>query len=211
MILGLDSYRPVLDSYCPVVMLSPGGIMETDFNVAVAFATESHGEQKRKYSGEPYVVHCIEVADMVWAATSNNAWRIAAVLHDTVEDTQVKAEDIAAKFGDEVATLVLECSDVSRPEDGNRAARKAKDLAHTASASVGGKTIKLADLISNTRSIIDHDKNFSKVYLPEMAKVFAVLGEGNSELRSLAKEILDAACARLDAETKVRYLLKKAK
>lgn len=183
--------------------------IETDFNAAVAFATLAHGEQKRKYSGEPYVVHCIEVANLVYAATGNNTWRIAAVLHDTVEDTSITAEDIKAKFGEEVARLVLECTDVSRPEDGNRAARKAKDLAHTATASVGGKSIKLADLISNTRSIIDHDKNFSKVYLPEMDKVFAVLTEGHEELYSLAKEVLDSAKARFAAEVKVRALLKK--
>jgi hypothetical protein len=81
-------------------------------------------------------------------------------------------------------------TDVSRPEDGNRAARKAIDLAHTAKASPAAKTIKLADLIDNTRSIVERDPDFAKVYLQEKARLLEVLQEGDPTLMAMAREYL---------------------
>jgi hypothetical protein len=74
-------------------------------------------------------------------------------LHDTVEDTGVELAELRRVFDDDVATLVEWLTDVSRPEDGNRVARKAIDRAHTARAPARAKTVKLADLIDNSRSI----------------------------------------------------------
>ena len=79
--------------------------------------------------------------------------------------------------------------DVSRPKDGNRAVRKAKDRAHLARASAEGKSIKLADLVSNTRSIVAHDPNFSVVYLREKRALLPFLTEGDAGLFALATEL----------------------
>jgi (p)ppGpp synthase/HD superfamily hydrolase len=110
-----------------------------------------------------------------------------------VEDTDVTAEEIRETFGDRVATLVLEVTDVSRPENGNREARKALDREHIARSSPEGATIKLADLIDNTASIVKYDRDFARVYLDEKEKLLMVLDHGNKELWLRAYQALRAA------------------
>lgn len=142
---------------------------------ALIFATEAHHGQFRKYTGEPYISHPIAVANMVGKFGGDSEMVAAALLHDTIEDCGVTREAIEAMFGEVVADLVVELTDVSRPEDGNRAARKAMDLAHAAKASAVAKTIKALDLADNTSSIVVHDRKFAKVYLAEKARVLGVL------------------------------------
>lgn len=85
-------------------------------------------------------------------------------------------------------------TDVSNPLDGNRAARKAIDRDHTAKASPEAKTIKLADMISNTASIMKHDLvGFARVYIPEKVKLLEVLREGDPVLWKVAHmQVMDA-------------------
>ncbi|MBN8901419.1 MAG: hypothetical protein BGO51_10435 [Rhodospirillales bacterium 69-11] len=149
---------------------------------ALAFATRAHAGQIRRYTGEPYVAHCISVAEIVRSVPHTPEMIAAALLHDTVEDTPVTLDEIAREFGPIVAALVYELTDVSKPEDGNRAARKAIDREHTAKASPDAKTIKLADLIDNTKSIVAHDPAFARVYLPEKRQLLKVLQEGDRTL-----------------------------
>ena len=137
---------------------------------AELFAAAAHTAvgQFRKYTGEPYYVHPREVAAIVQSAGGDDAQVMAAHLHDVVEDTHITIEQIQFFFGDDVAALVEDLTDVSLPVDGNRADRIAIDREHTAQASLRAKMIKLADVISNTRSIVEHDQKFAKVYLEEM-------------------------------------------
>jgi (p)ppGpp synthase/HD superfamily hydrolase len=111
----------------------------------------------------------------------------AAWLHDVVEDTGVTNEVIRVEFGDEVAELVGWLTDVSRPEQGNRAVRKAIDRAHSAMAPADAQTIKLADLISNTRSIVAHDEKFAKTYLEEKRLLLEVMIKGDAALMAEAR------------------------
>jgi (p)ppGpp synthase/HD superfamily hydrolase len=134
---------------------------------AFAIAAHSAAGQVRKYTGEPYHVHPAEVAQIVTARGGDQAQICAAWLHDVVEDTAVTIELIETEFGKDVAELVGWLTDVSKPEDGNRAERKGIDRAHTGMATLDAKMIKLADLISNTSSIVEHDEKFAKVYLAE--------------------------------------------
>lgn len=157
---------------------------------AMAFAERAHRGQPRKYTGEPYIVHPLEVASIVATVTTDEDMHIAALLHDTVEDCGVELGVIRRAFGPDVAQLVHELTDVSRPEHGNREARKALDLQHTARASARGKTIKLADLISNTRSITQHDKDFAVVYMKEKQRALEVLREGDVRLWDLAAALV---------------------
>lgn len=152
---------------------------------ALTFATAAHAAvgQLRKYTHEPYWVHPQEVAAMVAEVPGATAEMVAAAhLHDVVEDTGVTLELIRKEFGDEVATLVGWLTDVSRPDHGNRAQRKAVDRAHTAGAPAEAQTIKLADLISNTRSIVEHDEKFAKTYLAEKRLLLEVLTKGDPGL-----------------------------
>jgi len=152
------------------------------------FATAAHAAvgQLRKYTFEPYIVHPEEVASMVMAHGGTDAMVAAAWLHDTVEDTGVSIELIRKEFGSEVSDLVGWLTDVSRPEQGNRAVRKAIDRAHTAAAPAEAQTVKLADLIANTRSIVAHDEAFAKVYLAEKRQLLEVMTKGDPRLRERA-------------------------
>lgn len=149
---------------------------------AVGFAACAHRKQKRKYTGEPYVSHCQNVAFIAHQHTGDLDVLRAAVLHDAVEDTDVTAEEIAEAFGERVARLVLEVTDVSKPQDGNREARKKMDREHVARSSPEGATIKLADLIDNTGSIVTHDKGFARHYLREKELLLDVLRHGPTPL-----------------------------
>ena len=120
---------------------------------AIQFATKAHEGQTRKYTGEPYIVHPLSVMEIVKTVDHTEEMLMAAVLHDTVEDTDVTLQDIDREFGPVVAQLVEELTDVSKPEDGNRAFRKGLDREHSAQASAQGQTIKIADLLDNTKSI----------------------------------------------------------
>ena len=155
---------------------------------AEQFAVQAHGPQKRKYTGDPYIVHPIEVSQIVKTVPHTNAMIAAAILHDVIEDTEATYDDVAVNFGTVVADLVDELTDVSKPEDGNRAVRKALDRAHLAKASAAAQTIKLADIISNTKDIKANDPKFAKVYIPEMKALLEVLDKGDKDLIKKAEK-----------------------
>lgn len=163
---------------------------------ARVFATAAHAAvgQVRKYTGEPYIEHPREVAGLVAMATGDDPELVAAAwLHDVVEDTQVSLADVEREFGATVRHLVAGLTDVSRPEDGNRTARKGIDREHTAAQSPGCKTVKLADLISNTRSIVQHDPEFARVYVREKLLLLEVLGDGHPILLAQARDQVQQA------------------
>jgi (p)ppGpp synthase/HD superfamily hydrolase len=157
---------------------------------AKVFATAAHAAvgQTRKYTGEPYVVHPMEVASLVESVGGTEAMVAAALLHDVLEDTGVTVDVLEEQFGSEVADLVLWLTDVSKPDDGNRSTRKALDRQHSAAAPAAAQTVKVADLISNTRSIVAHDPDFAKVYLEEKRLLLEVLTRADPTLLTMARE-----------------------
>ena len=136
---------------------------------------------------EPYIVHPAEVVSILKTVAHTPEMIAAAWLHDVVEDTGVTLELVRREFGDAVADLVGWLTDVSRPDHGNRAARKAVDRAHTAAAPAEAQTIKLCDLISNTRSIVEHDEKFARTYLAEKRLLLEVMTKGDPELLARAR------------------------
>ena len=156
---------------------------------AQVYAMAAHAAvgQRRKYTGEPYIVHPAEVASIVASVPGSTPDMVAAAwLHDVVEDTGCTFTDIHMAFGIDIATLVGWLTDVSKPEDGKRAVRKAIDRAHTAQAPAEAQTIKLADLISNSKSIMEHDPGFAVTYLEEKRLLLEVLTKGDPELHARA-------------------------
>ena len=120
---------------------------------AYDFAARKHMKQQRKgEAAEPYINHLTEVALLVAQATGGGDTDlvIAAVLHDTVEDTDTSLAEIAAVFGDRVAGLVGECTD---DKSLAKAERKRRQIVHAGAASTGAKRIKIADKTSNLRSV----------------------------------------------------------
>lgn len=164
---------------------------------AVDYATGAHGAQKRKYTGADYVTHCIAVAETVARVTDDAEVIAAAALHDCLEDTPCTFTDILLAFGPRVARLVFEVTDASKPGDGNRATRKLIDLANLAKSSPEGATIKLADIIDNSKDILAHDQTFAKVYLKEKAAALEVLRHGDQTLFNAAEGILEDAITQL--------------
>ena len=162
---------------------------------AQVYAMAAHAAvgQRRKYTGEPYIVHPAEVASIVASVPGSTPDMVAAAwLHDVIEDTGCTFTDIHMAFGIDIATLVGWLTDVSKPEDGKRAVRKAIDRAHTAQAPAEAQTIKLADLISNSKSIMQHDPDFARVYLEEKRLLLEVLTKGDPGLHAKASEFVMA-------------------
>lgn len=158
---------------------------------AQIFAIAAHAavQQKRKYTGEPYIAHPAEVARIVAEVEGSTEDMVAAAwLHDVVEDTGVTLTDINLNFGADIAALVGWLTDVSKPEDGNRAKRKAIDREHTAQAPAEAQTIKLADLISNSKSIMQYDPDFAVTYLAEKKLLLEVLTKGDPGLHAEASK-----------------------
>jgi guanosine-3',5'-bis(diphosphate) 3'-pyrophosphohydrolase len=122
---------------------------------AALFAAEKHARQRRKgAAGEPYVNHLLEVAELVSSALTEPDTNlvIAALLHDTVEDTGVTRDELVERFGSDVAALVMEVTDdKSLP----KAERKRLQVQNASKKSVRAQVIKLADKISNLRSVLD--------------------------------------------------------
>lgn len=153
---------------------------------AQQFAIKAHGQQKRKYTGEPYWKHLAEVAGIVsglgWFEPTIGPTTVTAVawLHDTIEDCDVVRDDLRQRFGCTIADAVLMLSDL---ETGNRAMRKAASRERLSRAPGWIQTIKCADLISNTACIVQHDPNFAITYLAEKRALLAVLHRADPRLR----------------------------
>lgn len=160
---------------------------------AAEFAGKAHAGQKRKYTGEPYIEHPRAVAALVSMAAHTDDMLCAAWLHDVVEDCGIPLDQIERLFGHRVAVLVEALTDVSKPSDGNRAFRKALDRIHLAKAPADAKTVKLADMIDNCRSIVQFDPKFARVYLAEKASLLPFLKEGDPLLYAMAHDIWPAA------------------
>jgi (p)ppGpp synthase/HD superfamily hydrolase len=119
---------------------------------AAEAAARWHADQKSKgTSGSPYINHLLEVASLVAEATGAKDPNlvVAALLHDAIEDQNVERDEIARRFGHDVAALVEEVTD-----DKSLTSKERKRLQVTAPRkSRRAKILKLADKVSNLRSI----------------------------------------------------------
>jgi (p)ppGpp synthase/HD superfamily hydrolase len=124
------------------------------FARAAHYAACAHRFQKRKgIDGEPYVNHCLEVAELVGLAADpgDAEVAIAALLHDTVEDTTLTEDDLVRDFGRRIADLVLAVTDdKTQPDD----LRKRRQVAEAPSKPRDARLIRIADKISNLRALI---------------------------------------------------------
>lgn len=162
---------------------------------ALSFAKTAHElkDQRRKYTGEPYIAHPVAVASIVSRVAHTEVMLAAALLHDTVEDTLVTLGEVEREFGVDVSVMVYWLTDISRKEDGNRAVRKAMDRSHIAQAPSDPQTIKVADLLDNTASIVANDPGFARVYLAEKSALLDVLSQASPALLEMARKQLASA------------------
>lgn len=146
---------------------------------ATLYARHKHRDQKRKYTGEEYFIHPLAVAEAVEKKGGTDDQIIAALLHDTVEDTDATIEEIQELFGTVVAELVDALTDKYTHEAYpklNRAERKTLEADRLALISDEAKLIKLCDMIDNTLTITEYDPGFAKVYLAEKDHLYKVMG-----------------------------------
>lgn len=148
---------------------------------AQMFAAGAHAGvgQKRKYTGEDYIHHPVAVAEIVRNNGGTDEMIAAAMLHDTIEDTQITFGHIFSLFGDRVAEMVDALSNKAIAEDGNRETRFFINVrALRGRLDMQSRVIKLADLIHNTQSITKYDQKFAAQYLAEKAFMLSVLFSG---------------------------------
>ena len=172
---------------------------EVSLKEVFAFAMKAHDGQKRKYTGEDYIVHPMAVSRMVSLYGGSLVQQAGALLHDVVEDTPHTLAEIDTLFGSEVATLVEWLTDTSKPSDGNRAIRKAIDRKRLAEAPAEAQFVKLADLIDNSKTIFVFDKSFTPMFKAEMALLMKDMTKVvDSSLWDEAQKVL--SMANLDQE-----------
>jgi guanosine-3',5'-bis(diphosphate) 3'-pyrophosphohydrolase len=129
---------------------------------ACEFASRKHSNQRRKNAGaDPYINHPIEVANILAeSGVTDQDVLCAALLHDTVEDTDTTIEELARVFGSRIASIVSECTD---DRSLSKLKRKKMQIEHALVISEEAKLVKLADKISNLKSIeTDPPKKWSK-------------------------------------------------
>jgi len=121
---------------------------------AIELSAIKHRDQRRKdQEKSPYINHPIAVASLLAQhGVTDDTALLAAILHDTIEDTKTTREELVAAFGEAVAACVMEVTDdKSLPKD----RRKELQVEHAAHMSRSAKLVKLADKICNLRDIVD--------------------------------------------------------
>ena len=121
---------------------------------AAAFAAEKHRDQRRKdAAATPYINHPLALAELLGegAGVTDPEILAAALLHDTVEDTQTTLDELSETFGNRIAAIVAEVTDDKSLE---KQVRKKMQIVRAASSSSSAKLVKLADKICNLRDIV---------------------------------------------------------
>ena len=167
---------------------------------AVAFAADKHRNQRRKDAeASPYINHPFALADLLVneGGVTDPAVLCAALLHDTIEDTETTAAELEAVFGHEIAGIVLEVTDdKALPKD----KRKLLQIEHAAHASPKAKLVKLADKICNLRDLgssppADWSLARKQAYFAWAAQVVAGLRGTHARLEAVFDALLAGGCA----------------
>lgn len=165
------------------------------------FADQCHGEQKRKYTPDRYVVHPIRVMKMLEERSHDLPLLAAALLHDVLEDTPVKKETVYdflrnclnEKQAKHAIQLVEELTDVyvkDKFPNLNRRKRKAMEMERMAKTSAEAQTVKYADIIDNCREIVSHDPSFARIFLSECYALLKKMPNGDPQLYEEALKIV---------------------
>jgi guanosine-3',5'-bis(diphosphate) 3'-pyrophosphohydrolase len=166
------------------------------FLKALAFAADKHRFQKRKDTkGTPYINHPIHVALTLAEVgeETNEDLLVAALLHDTIEDTETTKEEISKNFGDSVLELVLEVTDdKSLPKED----RKKLQVLHASKKSLLARKLKLADKICNVYDIIHNPPDSWSIerklqYLDWAERVLTGLKGANRKLEDRLQELIN--------------------
>ncbi|MES2430848.1 MAG: HD domain-containing protein [Bacteroidota bacterium] len=181
---------------------------ENILNTIITFADNAHGEQKRKYTPERYIVHPVRVMETCKRFTNDVTILAAAILHDVLEDTPVQPDQLKDFLltimdnpqAERTLHLVVDLTDVYVKKDFptlNRRSRKSKELIRLEKTSPDSQTIKYADIIDNTKEIVQNDPDFARVFLYECRTNLRKLTKGNPALYEEACKVVDNAIKEL--------------
>lgn len=160
--------------------------------ILLQYVKDSHVDQVRKYTGEPYWNHVYSVAKII-AEIEPKGIEIA-LCHDLFEDTEVQMPDLLrflthSGYSNEDALFIVsgvnDLTDVFTKENYptlNRKERKRLEAERLGKVNELSQTVKYADLIDNTKSITEHDEGFAKVYLSEKRQILDQMRRGNFDL-----------------------------
>jgi len=165
------------------------------------FAINAHGAQKRKFIDVDYIIHLEETAQLLWETTNGEASYeeyVAALLHDTVEDTEVTLRDIGRNFGKVVMDLVSELT--IDEDEKNMEGKKSYLVRVINNMTEKAFTIKLCDRFNNVAGLTDKriPKDFVKWYVKETQYI----------LEHLDREITEAQAYMLNRIEKMLILLR---
>lgn len=164
---------------------------------AAQFAAEKHRDQRRKDAdASPYINHPITLANVLAneGGVTDEEVLCAALLHDTIEDTETTADELRVNFGDAITAIVLEVTDDKTLP---KADRKRLQVEHAPHASLKAKQVKLADKICNLRDILasppaDWPLDRKQEYFDWAARVVAGARDAHADLA----EVFDQLYAR---------------
>jgi guanosine-3',5'-bis(diphosphate) 3'-pyrophosphohydrolase len=136
------------------IMNNPGTSPMGVLLKAIEFAAHKHRDQRRKdENASPYINHPIALANVLCneGGISDPAILAAALLHDTLEDTETDYEELRGQFGDDIADIVVEVTDTKWL---SKEARKRLQISKASHSSMPGRMVKIADKICNLRDIL---------------------------------------------------------
>ncbi len=140
-------------------MTSAAPVFSSRFTEALLFAVDVHGAQRRKTStglsdGPSYLGHLLGVAALVIEDGGSETEVVAALLHDTLEDTETTDQDLRRLFGAEVEAIIVGCTDSQQTPKPPWRERKEQYLEHLSAASPSVLRVATADKLYNARTIL---------------------------------------------------------
>ncbi|MDY6874495.1 MAG: HD domain-containing protein [Chloroflexota bacterium] len=179
---------------------------------AAIFAAKKHQGQVRKdHHGSPYVTHPMTVAKVLVeiGGIHDTQTLVAAILHDTIEDTPTTKDDLREKFGKDVLGIVMEVTDDKRLP---KLERKRQQVVHAPTLSLPARLIKLGDKLVNCREILksppmDWDLTRRRNYIQWGADVLAQIRGTNAALENAFDAMLANAEAELDFKIQTFYTI----
>lgn len=173
------------------------------------FVIAQHGNQKRKYTGEPYWVHLRNVADMMLKYMPKTLGFEIGSCHDLFEDTSCTVAQLHATLkrlgyaSFEIDTIIegthllTDYYTKERFAHLNREKRKALEATRLHTIPPLYQSVKYADLIDNTASIVTYDPEFARIYFSEARAILTYMNRGNPFLYELCEQVLHEAEVKL--------------
>ena len=186
--------------------------MDKEFNLAIildaaVFAAEKHqGDVRKNKQRSPYITHPLLVAQVIAqiGEIQETAILAAAILHDTIEDTDTTREEIRERFGEDILSIVLEVTDDKTLP---KMVRKRHQVAHAAGLSYEAKIVKLGDKLINCRDILNDPPDYWSLkrrqdYIQWGADVIFLIRGTNRQLEGAFDQVLARAEKELDYQIK---------